>query len=98
MATAIKKQLWYLWIARDECSKRPKYDDEPEESGELHVFYDQPIMDEGKWQHARQLGGEIPSYMFPELRNGCCRKFIGIIGDLENKITKVIELLNTTND
>ena len=31
MATAIKKQLWYLWIARDECSKRPKYDDEPEE-------------------------------------------------------------------
>ena len=43
MATSRKKQLWYLWIARDERQLHPKYHDELERYGKLHVFYDLPI-------------------------------------------------------
>ena len=48
MATSRKKQLWYLWIARDERQQHPKYHDELELHGSLHVFYDSPILK--KWQ------------------------------------------------
>ena len=52
MATSRKKQLWYLWIARDERQQHPKYHDELELHGRLHVFYDSPIlkMANGHWQ------------------------------------------------
>ena len=52
MATSRKKQLWYLWIARDERQQHPKYHDELELHGSLHVFYDSPIlkMANGHWQ------------------------------------------------
>ena len=49
MATSRKKQLWYLWIARDERQQHPKYHDELELHGRLHVFYDSPILKK-KWQ------------------------------------------------
>ena len=65
--------------------------------GSLHVFYDSPIFKNGKWTVARHLGEEIPSYMFPELEECCRQKFIGMIGDLENKLPKVVELVNANN-
>ena len=89
--------VWYLWIARDERQQHPKYHDELELHGSLHVFYDSPILKNGKWTLARQLGEEIPSYMFPELEECCRQKFIGMIGDLENKLPKVVELVNANN-
>lgn len=49
MATSRKKHLWYLWIARDERQQHPKYPDELELHGKLHVFYDTPILEDGKW-------------------------------------------------
>ena len=97
MATSRKKQLWYLWIARDKRQQHPKYHDELEIHGSFHVFYDSPILKNGKWTLARQLGEEIPSYMFPELEECCRQKFIGMIGDLENKLPKVVELVNANN-
>ena len=65
--------------------------------GRLHVFYDSPILENGKWTLARQLGGEIPHYMFPELEEGCGQKFIGMIGDFENNLPKSLELMNTND-
>lgn len=94
MAKSRKKQLWYLWIARDKRQPHPKYHDELELYGKLHVFYDSPILVKGKWRLARQLGGEIPSYMFPEIEECHCQKFIGMIGDLENKLPKVVEFID----
>lgn len=98
MATSRKKQLWYLWIARDKRQRHPKYPDELELHGKLHVFYELPTLEDGKWIKARQLGGEIPSYMFPELEECCCQKFIGMIGDLENKLPKLVEFVNNTGN
>ena len=94
MATSRNKQLWYLWVARDERQPQPKNNDELETYCRLHVFYDSPILENGKLTLARQLGGEIPHYMFPELEEGCCQKFIGMIGDLENNLQKALELIN----
>ena len=85
MATSRNKQLWYLWLARDERQPQPKNQDELEPYGRLHVFYDS------------QLGREIPHYMFPELEEGCCQKFIGMIGDLENNLPKALELINAND-
>lgn len=93
----MENRLWKLYVARDERQVDSNNDDELEIYGRLHVFYDNPILEHGKWQHARQLGGEIPPYMFPELEEGCCQKFIGLVGDLENKLPKVLEYLNNTN-
>lgn len=92
MATSRKKQLWYLWIARDERQQIQNTLTNWSYMGKLHVFYDTPTLKGGKWIGARQLGGEIPSYMFPELEECCCQKFIGMIGDLENKLPKIVEL------
>ena len=55
------------------------------------------VLVNGKWTLARQLGGEIPHYMFPELEEGCCQKFIGMIGDLENNLPKALELINAND-
>lgn len=93
----MENRLWKLYVARDERQVDPNNDDELEIYGRLHVFYDTPILEDGKWQHARQLGGEIPSYMFPELKEGCRQKFVGLVGDLENKLPRVIEYLDNTN-
>lgn len=35
--------------------------------------------------------------MFPELKEGCRQKFVGLVGDLENKLPRVIEYLDNTN-
>ena len=85
MDTSRNKQLWYLWVARDERQPQPKNNDELEPYGRLHVFYDSPILENGKWTLARQLG------------EGCCQKFIGMIGDLENNLPKALELIDTND-
>lgn len=40
MNTSRNKQLWYLWLARDERQPQPKNQDELEPYGRLHVFYE----------------------------------------------------------
>ena len=50
MATSRNKQLWYLWLARDERQPQPKNQDELEPYGRLHVFYDSPILENGEWR------------------------------------------------
>lgn len=98
MATSREKQLWYLWVARDARQQHPKYEDELELHGRLHVFYDSPMLEDGKWTTARQLGGEIPAYMFPEIEECHCQKFVGMIGDIENRLPKLVQLINKENE
>jgi len=97
MGQSRKKRLWWVYVARDERQQYPKYPDELEYYGKLHVFYDTPELKNGKWGGARQLGGEIPAYMFPDLKEKCCQKFVGVIGDLDNKMSKIVEFLNNTD-
>lgn len=65
-----------LWIARDEGT----YEDDERVSGALHIFYDSPLLlqDISKniktWQNARVLC-EVPSYMFPEIKEKTCALF-----------------------
>lgn len=40
--------LWKLYVARDERQVDPNNDDELEIYGRLHVFYDTPILEDGK--------------------------------------------------
>lgn len=64
-----------MWIARDEGI----YDDDYEvlEEGKLHLFYDTPLVHEDldtrtlKFTGARCIG-EIPSYMYPWIKEGDC--------------------------
>lgn len=83
-----------IYLARDKRGPHPKFHDELEQYGKLHVFYDTPIFNNstGKWELARQLGGEIPSYMFPDIKESECRKFISFKYDHENQLTSLSEL------
>ena len=77
------KQIGTIYIARDEgiC-----YDeDEHKIQGKLHLFYDTPLIDKDtqtntlKFDCARCIA-EIPSYMYPEIKEGDCYE-ISIIMD-----------------
>ena len=77
------KQIGTIYIARDEgiC-----YDeDEHKKQGKLHLFYDTPLIDKDtqtntlKFDCARCIA-EIPSYMYPEIKEGDCYE-ISIIMD-----------------
>ena len=69
------KQIGTMYIARDEgiC-----YDeDERKSQGKLHLFYDTPLINKNsqtntwKFDCARCIA-EIPSYMYPEIKDGDC--------------------------
>lgn len=69
------KQIGTMYIARDEgvC-----YDeDEHKTQGNLHLFYDTPLIHKDsqtntlKFDCARCVA-EIPSYMYPEIKEGDC--------------------------
>ena len=69
------KQIGTIYIARDEgiC-----YDeDERKSQGKLHLFYDTPLINKNpqtntwKFDCARCIA-EIPSYMYPEIKDGDC--------------------------
>lgn len=68
-----------IYIARDEGIIL-KDDDYPQK-GKLHLFYDTPILDYDyelrifKWTCARMIG-EIPSYMYPSIKEKECIKLI----------------------
>ena len=77
------KQIGTIYIARDDgiC-----YDeDERKTQGKLHLFYDTPLIDKDpqtntlKFDCARCIA-EIPSYMYPEIKEGDCYE-ISIIMD-----------------
>lgn len=67
-----------LWIARDAGI----YDEDYElvEKGKLHIFYDTPLVDKDPndghtiFTCSRCIG-EIPSYMYPEIKEGDCYQF-----------------------
>lgn len=85
---------YYLYVARD----KTEYDEDGDIrwAGKLHIFYDTPLWNHStqSWDNARQIGGEIPRYMFPKIKEGTYQKFIGLIGDDENKLPKLLELIN----
>lgn len=68
-----------LWIARDEG----KWDEDVKQIGELNLFYDTPqlLFDvENRisyWGNARKIG-QIPSYMYPEIKDRECYVFNNI--------------------
>ena len=65
-----------LYIARDEG----KWDEDVKKEGELNLFYDTPqlLFDIDKrisyWGNARKIA-EIPSYMYPQIRDKECYVF-----------------------
>lgn len=79
MQSPIKKEI-ILWIARDEGFYNEE-DDEPS-VGKLHIFYDQPqlIKVDGIycWKFSRIIC-EVPSYMYPEIKEKTCIKLINKI-------------------
>lgn len=89
-----KNKILSIYLARDERGEHPKFHDELELYGKLHVFYDTPIFNNstGKWELSRQLGGEIPSYMFPDIKEKECRKFISFENDHENQLASLCEI------
>ena len=69
------KQIGTMYIARDEgvCYDEDKY----KSQGKLHLFYDTPLIrrvpqtNTWKFDCARCIA-EIPSYMYPEIKDGDC--------------------------
>lgn len=65
-----------IWIARDKNLENDWGEVEP---GNLTAFYDSPILEHHSrgdmWGCARVIGN-IPNYMFPEIKPGECKKFI----------------------
>lgn len=65
-----------LYIARDEG----KWDEDVKKEGELNLFYDTPqLLSDVKdqisyWGNARKIA-EIPSYMYPQIRDKECYVF-----------------------
>ena len=77
------KQIGTIYIARDEVIY---YDDYKRKGqGKLHIFYDTPLIHKDpktntyKFDCARCIA-EIPSYMYPEIKDGDCYE-ISIITD-----------------
>ena len=69
------EKLGTMYIARDEgiC-----YDeDERKSQGKLHLFYDTPLIHQDPQTNTRKFDcarciAEIPSYMYPEIKDGDC--------------------------
>lgn len=81
-----------VYIARDERTYKKDDTDHLELYGKLHIFYDTPILNDGKWELARQIGDEIPGYMFPDINEKECRKFISFENDHENQLASLCKI------
>ena len=69
------KQIGTMYIARDEgvCYDEDKY----KSQGKLHLFYDTPLIRRDPQTNTRKFDcarciAEIPSYMYPEIKDGDC--------------------------
>lgn len=69
------KQIGTMYIARDEgvCYDEDKY----KSQGKLHLFYDKPLIHKDLQTNTRKFDcarciAEIPSYMYPEIKDGDC--------------------------
>ena len=80
-----------LWIARDSAvipsTVRQLCDAYPEQRRlrtRLTVYYDKPQWDayQKAWTCAREMA-DIPNYMYPEIAEGQCRRFVDIGDDSE---------------
>lgn len=83
-----------LYIARDERTYKKDDTDHLEVYGKLHIFYDTPILRDGKWELSRLIG-EIPGYMFPDIKEKECRKFISFKYDHENQLETLSKMYLT---
>ena len=73
-----------LWIARDNpiipedmehyIEKHPENEIQ---YTKLHVFYDKPVWENGRWCNAREMN-EVKNYMFSEIKSGECVEFKSI--------------------
>lgn len=75
-----------FWIARDEGIYLEEDDRKPQ-PGKLHIFYDTPEILYDRVNNNKYFGNarvicEIPSYMFPEIKEGTCL----VISDIETYI------------
>lgn len=88
-----------VYIARDERTYKKEDSDHLELYGKLHVFYDTPQWNYNscKWELARQIGGEIPGYMFPDIKEHECRKFISFANDHQNQLSALCDMYVTMN-
>lgn len=86
-----QNKILTVYFARDERQYKNN-SDHLEVFGKLHVFYDTPVLRDGKWELARQLGGEIPGYMFPDIKEKECRKFISFANDHENALSSLCDM------
>lgn len=88
-----KNKILYVYIARDERQYKDD-SDHLELYGKLHVFYDTPQWNYNtcSWELARQIGGEIPGYMFPDIKEKECRKFISFANDHENTLSSLCDM------
>lgn len=82
-----------MWIARDEGIYEDEMDDEPQ-VGKLHLFYDTPLWHRDsetntfKFDCARCIG-EIPSYMYPWIEEGCCYEISGNKTTYKKELQKI---------
>lgn len=86
-----QNKILTVYFAHDERQYKNN-SDHLEVFGKLHVFYDTPVLRDGKWELARQLGVEIPGYMFPDIKEKECRKFISFANDHENVLSSLCDM------
>lgn len=100
----MESKVLSVYIARDERTYKDDDSDHLELYGKLQVFYDTPVWNYNtcSWELARQLGGEIPGYMFPDIKEKECREFISFANDHKNKLATLcnmyIEINKQQND
>ena len=94
-----KNKILTVYIARDNRTYKKDDTDHLELYGKLHIFYDTPIWnyDTCKWELARQIGDEVPGYMFPNIKEKECRKFISFSNDHQNQLSTLCEMYVAMN-
>lgn len=75
-----KDTKYVLYVARDDF-EYDEYDEAFTLPGKLHIFYDSPELgldnsdNTYRWTNARMIG-EIPSYMFPDIKERTFKVFV----------------------
>ena len=75
------KQIGTMYIARDEGVCYDEDEDDHKSQGKLHLFYDKPLIHRVPQTNTRKFDcarciAEIPSYMYPEIKDGDCYEII----------------------
>lgn len=68
------KDEFFIFIARDHTEYEIPQT-KIQNLGDLHIFYDKPIMKNGRWDCARKIC-DVDRYMFPNVKDGECLRYI----------------------